>query len=121
MMRHRMMLTCACVLAWPVTHAEIATVAHTKPVSHSKSVNINTASAQYMSAMLEGIGPNKAAAIVLYRKRFGVFKTVDELANVDGISPVTLERIKPYVRVLDTPLSTSTAKVSAAVADVSVH
>ena len=119
MMRHRMMLTCACVLAWPVTHAEIATVAHTKPVSHSKSVNINTASAQYMSAMLEGIGPNKAAAIVLYRKRFGVFKTVDELAHVDGISPVTLGRIKPYIRVLDTPVSTT--KVSVSAAEVTDH
>jgi competence ComEA-like helix-hairpin-helix protein len=84
------------------------------PVTANRSININTASAQHMSTMLHGIGPNKAAAIVLHRQRFGVFKTVDDLAHVDGISPVTLGRIKPYIRVLDTPVSATKVSTSAA-------
>ncbi|MFP2770457.1 ComEA family DNA-binding protein [Oceanisphaera sp. KMM 10153] len=55
------------------------------------SININNAT-QDQLAMLTGIGPTKAAAIVEYRKANGPFKQVDDLANVGGIGPATVEK-----------------------------
>ena len=54
-------------------------------------VNINTASVSELAEGLKNIGPAKAAAIVEYRKMHGAFKTVDELASVQGIGETTLE------------------------------
>ena len=94
---------------------------HAQPVApaasaarNGKTVNINRANALAISAALDGIGPSKAAAIVMYRKRFGDFKTVDDLGRVDGISPVTLSRIKPYVRLADAAPVAPTHTVSIA-------
>ncbi len=56
------------------------------------TVNINTASAQQMQINLKGIGVSKAAAIVAYREQNGPFQSIDELANVKGISKKILER-----------------------------
>lgn len=54
-------------------------------------VNINTASEAEL-LVLDGIGPAKARAIVAYREQHGAFKSVDQLANVDGIGLKTIER-----------------------------
>jgi len=48
-------------------------------------VNINTASAEEIAQALYGIGRNKARAIVDYRKQYGDFKSINELAKVKGI------------------------------------
>ena len=48
-------------------------------------VNLNTATAQELSAKLEGIGAKKAQAIVAYRSKQGGFKHIQELKNVKGI------------------------------------
>ena len=63
-------------------------------------ININTASAAELD-LLEGIGPVKAQAIIDYRNEHGFFRTVDELINVPGIGPATLEAIRDQVTVLD--------------------
>lgn len=57
-------------------------------------VNINTADAKTISEALSGIGLKKAEAIVKYREAKGEFKTVDDLVNVNGIGPKTVEKIK---------------------------
>lgn len=44
-----------------------------------------------------GIGPVTAAAIVAHRERVGGFASIDELLDVDGIGPATLEAIRPYL------------------------
>jgi len=62
-------------------------------------VNINTASAQELET-LSGIGPVKALAIVDYRSENGLFRTVDELINVPGIGPKTLEAIRDQIAVV---------------------
>jgi competence protein ComEA len=61
--------------------------------------NINTASAAQLE-LLKGIGPVKAQAIIDYRNEHGFFRTVDELLNVPGIGPKTLEAIRDQVTVV---------------------
>jgi len=55
-------------------------------------VSINDASAEQITHSLKGIGPSKAAAIIKYRDENGPFKTADELTEIKGIGPKTIER-----------------------------
>lgn len=55
------------------------------------SININEADQQQL-AMLTGIGPAKAAAIVKYREEQGPFSSVDDLSKVSGIGAATVEK-----------------------------
>ena len=48
---------------------------------------------------LPGVGPVTAAAIVAWRQAHGKFTSVDQLADVDGIGPARLEKLRPLVRV----------------------
>ena len=61
-------------------------------------ININTASATDLEA-LSGIGEVLAAAIVEYRTENGPFTSVDDLEDVSGIGPATLEEIRDLVTV----------------------
>ena len=62
-------------------------------------VNINSATAAELDS-LSGIGPTKAQAIVDYRNQNGPFRTVDDLLNVPGIGPKTLETIRDQITVI---------------------
>ncbi len=53
-------------------------------------VNINTASVQEL-ASLDGIGEVKAQAIIDWREENGAFRSIEELAMVNGISYTTIE------------------------------
>ena len=53
-------------------------------------VNINTANALELE-LLQNIGPAKAARIIEYREQNGPFTSVDDLVQVSGIGPKTLE------------------------------
>jgi competence protein ComEA len=64
----------------------------------SAAVNLNTATVQQLDA-LPGVGPVTAAAIVAWRDANGKFTSVDQLAEVDGIGPGRLEKLRPLVRV----------------------
>ncbi len=55
-------------------------------------VDINSASAEVISAELSGIGPSKAQAIVDYRSSHGAFKSADDLASVKGVGEKTVEQ-----------------------------
>ena len=55
-------------------------------------VNINTADAETLARVLEGIGESKAAAIVAWRETNGAFTSLDELTQVKGIGQATLEK-----------------------------
>jgi competence protein ComEA len=61
-------------------------------------MNINTASATELEE-LSGIGEVLAATIVEYRDQNGPFATVDDLMDVSGIGPATLEEIRDQVTV----------------------
>ena len=59
-------------------------------------VSLNSADLAALEA-IPGIGPVKAAAILQYRDEVGGFSAVEELLDVTGIGPATLESIRPYV------------------------
>jgi competence protein ComEA len=61
-------------------------------------VNVNTADATALDT-LPGIGEVLASAIVQYRTENGPFGSVDELEDVSGIGPATLEDLRPFVTV----------------------
>lgn len=54
-------------------------------------VDINTADAETISTELNGVGMAKAEAIVEYRKKYGPFKSADDLSLVKGIGDRTVE------------------------------
>lgn len=56
------------------------------------SVNINTADVDELSALLIGIGEQKAKAIVEFREQNGEFMTADDLSKVKGIGAATVEK-----------------------------
>lgn len=61
-------------------------------------IDLNTATVQQLDT-LPGIGPVTAAAIVAWREANGKFTSVDQLADVDGIGPGRLEKLRSHVRV----------------------
>lgn len=63
-----------------------------------EAVDLNTATAQELDA-LPGVGPVTAAAIVAWRQANGKFTSVDQLADVEGIGPARLEKLRALVRV----------------------
>lgn len=62
------------------------------------SIDLNTATAAELDT-LPGIGPVTAAAIIAWREANGSFSSVDQLADVDGIGPARLEKLRSLVHV----------------------
>ncbi|MEH6566069.1 MAG: ComEA family DNA-binding protein [Halopseudomonas sp.] len=56
------------------------------------SVNINTAGAEEIAEVLQGVGVSKAEAIVAYREENGAFASVDDITAVKGIGPSTVAK-----------------------------
>jgi competence protein ComEA len=83
----------------PKTGQAVAAVpGGTAPGSSSGLININSASATELEA-LSGIGEVLAATIVEYRDQNGPFASVEDLMDVSGIGPATLEEIRDQVTV----------------------
>ena len=61
-------------------------------------VDLNTATTEQLDA-LPGVGPITAAAIVAWRQAHGKFTSVDQLADVEGIGPARLDKLRALVRV----------------------
>ena len=68
-------------------------------VTMAAPVNINTASASEIAEALNGIGLNKAQAIVDYRDAYGLFSRADEIVFVRGIGESTYEKNKSDILV----------------------
>ncbi len=64
----------------------------------AEPVNINTADATTLAKALTGVGPAKAKAIVSYREKNGPFKTVDQLAMVEGISQKLIDKNRSDIK-----------------------
>lgn len=60
-------------------------------------VNVNTADAQSIAANLNGVGMEKAKAIVAYREQNGAFNSLEDLLQVKGIGEKTLDRNKDMI------------------------
>lgn len=67
--------------------------------STSTPLDINAASAEQLAQALPGIGPAKALRIVQWRVQNGLFDNIEQLQEVKGIGPKTLEKLRPLVRV----------------------
>jgi competence protein ComEA len=78
-----------------VASSGLATAAAAKAAPTGK-ININTATAQQLTA-LPGVGEKLAARIVEYRQKQGGFKNVSELMNVQGLGEKNLAKIQPYL------------------------
>lgn len=70
-------------------------------------MNLNTASVHELE-LLPGVGPSKASAIVYYRSDINGFRSIDQLLEVRGIGPKTVERLRPLLTIGE-PMSPSDA------------
>ena len=67
-------------------------------VVQAEPVNVNTADASALAKALNGIGPAKAKAIVTYREKNGPFKSVDQLAMVEGITQKLIDKNRADIK-----------------------
>jgi competence protein ComEA len=65
------------------------------------SVNVNTADAELIAEVLDGVGMRRAQAIVDYREDNGAFADAYDLANVKGIGDRTVELNEDKIRERD--------------------
>lgn len=61
------------------------------------AVNVNTATPEELSQALTGVGLAKARRIVEYREMHGPFEHPDELAEVRGIGPATVDKNRALI------------------------
>lgn len=67
------------------------------PPASLAPLDLNTATTKQLEA-LPGIGAKHATSIIHSRNaRGGRFRSVDELLEIDGIGPKTVDKIRPYV------------------------
>ena len=81
------------------TKAENSGAAQSKATRPAKAsddegtrVSINSASAEDLARVMNGVGLKKAQAIVSYREEYGPFKTVEDLKQVPGMGSALVER-----------------------------
>ncbi|MCW0503897.1 ComEA family DNA-binding protein [Aeromonas piscicola] len=88
-----LLLSCLPLLSQPLLAADKPAAKPATTVTTAKEsgkVNLNTANINELT-VLKGIGEKKAQAIVDFREKQGKFTTVEQLADVSGIGPATLE------------------------------
>jgi competence ComEA-like helix-hairpin-helix protein len=83
----------------PATPGSLALVARVAARGgRLEPVDLNTADEAALDA-LPGIGPARARAILKYREANGPFRAMQDLANVPGLGPAALSRLREFVRV----------------------
>jgi competence ComEA-like helix-hairpin-helix protein len=68
------------------------------PLSPRRLINLNTATAAELE-LLPSVGPAVAQRIIEHRAAHGPFKRVEDLDNVKGIGPRTLDKLRDLVAV----------------------
>ncbi len=66
-------------------------------------VDINTADAKTLARELNGVGPDKAQAIVDYRTANGPFRSVNDLVKVKGVGKKTVEKNRNNLLISSAP------------------
>lgn len=72
-------------------------VSETSAAETPRIVNVNSASAEELSAALKGIGPVIAGRIVEYREQNGPFREKEALKEVKGIGEKIYAGIEDYI------------------------
>lgn len=96
-----LIVLCAMLLSVAVAPLTVQAAGGTaKPAAATAkaAVNVNQATVKQLEA-LPGVGKVTAEQIVAYRTQKGAFASVDDLGNVKGIGPKTLEKLRPLVAV----------------------
>lgn len=62
------------------------------------TVNINTANAEELDKLLLGVGPEKAVSIIEYRDTHGQFESIEQLSEVKGIGPATVDKNRDRIQ-----------------------
>ena len=81
------------------SHPGFAADKQDAPTATSQHVDINAASVEQLAEKLPGIGPAKALRIVQWREQNGLFRDIEQLQEVKGIGPKTLEKLRAFIRV----------------------
>ncbi|MEN4013208.1 MAG: helix-hairpin-helix domain-containing protein [Bellilinea sp.] len=68
----------------------------------TNKIDINIATSEQLET-LPGIGPSKANDIITYRQNQGRFVTIEDILKVPGIGPATLEGIRDFIVVSESP------------------
>lgn len=76
--------------------ADAATPGAEQPSAAGSRVNINTATAEELQT-LPKVGPVLASSIITWREEHGGFKSIEELDQVSGIGPATMENLRDLV------------------------
>lgn len=67
---------------------------HSERLEMIDKVNINQAGEEELTQKLNGIGKQKAKAIIEYRQKYGAFSSIENILEVQGIGPSFLEKNK---------------------------
>jgi competence protein ComEA len=80
----------------PAAAGAIQTASTAVPAKPAGKVNINTATAAQLD-QVPGVSLTLANDIVAYRNQHGPFKRLEDLDNVKGIGPATIEKLRPHI------------------------
>lgn len=67
-------------------------------INKEEKININTCTIEELMT-LKGLGESKATKIIEYRNTNGLFNSIEDLLNVNGIGNKTFENIKEFIEV----------------------
>lgn len=84
-------------LARVLVDGEQIVVGATSPTADDGTISINNSDATTLE-QLPGVGPVIAERIVQWRTDNGPFRSIEELAEISGIGPAMVDRIKDQVR-----------------------
>ena len=70
----------------------------TEALTSTPVLDINSAEAEEIADVLQGVGLQKATAIVQYRSEHGPFATVNDLLKVRGIGAATLAKNQQLIK-----------------------
>jgi competence protein ComEA len=84
----------------PPANDDALLISMTPKPSAVRLIDVNAASLSELD-LLPGIGPALGQRIIDYRGEHGPFEHVDELQEVSGIGPRTLDKMRPLVTLGD--------------------
>uniref|UniRef100_UPI00404B323B ComEA family DNA-binding protein n=1 Tax=Desulfobacca sp. TaxID=2067990 RepID=UPI00404B323B len=90
----------AVITVSPDRQVSFATMAGADLVTLGLALDLNQASAADLEAV-PGLGPVLARRIIDCREEHGPFREIEDLLQVKGIGPKLLEKIRPYVVIID--------------------